>query len=269
MIGESLVDAYLERIGAERPERADSAALRRLQERHVLSVPFENLDYHFDQDTDIVMDERVLDKIVHLRRGGGCYEINPALGLLLEALGYTVSILPAQVHRPDGLGSRQGHLVLRVDLPDGSSWLVDAGFRRNSRRPLRIGLAGPQQDPHGSYELHETAEGLQLDLDGTPLYLVDPRPCRIEDFGPTLWWFRTCPGSPFRQDLFCSLPTIEGRVTLKGNVLTRTERGERTRQVLADDAAVLAAYERYFGFRLDRLPTPPVLPEGSTGVQLD
>ncbi|MFI9778666.1 arylamine N-acetyltransferase [Streptomyces sp. NPDC051956] len=266
MLSDETVDAYLERIGAVRPVRADLGTLVQLHERHVLAVPFENLDYHLDED--IVMDERVVDKIVRRRRGGGCYEINPAFGLLLEALGYTVHILPAQVYRPDGLGSRQGHLVLRVDLTEGS-WLVDAGFRRNSRRPLLLGTPRAQHDPHGVYELTESEAGIDLRLDGAPLYRVDPTPCRIEDFAPTLWWFRTFPGSPFRQDLFCSLPTPTGRVTLKGDVLTRTASGVRTQQVLVDDAAVHAAYKTHFGFGLDRLPTPPVVAPGTTGVQFD
>lgn len=39
------VDAYLARIGADRPVRADIDALRDLQHRHLLAVPFENLSF--------------------------------------------------------------------------------------------------------------------------------------------------------------------------------------------------------------------------------
>ncbi len=262
----AMVDEYLSRIGAARPRRADLDGLRHLQERHVLSVPFENLDYHLGRD--IMLDERVVDKIVRARRGGGCYELNPSFGFLLEALGYRVSILGAQVRRPDGLGSPLGHLVLRVDLEE--SWLVDVGFRKNSRLPLRLDSGDVQPDPHGDYRLTRTPDGaIDLSADGAPLYRVDDRPVRLPDFRPTLWWFRTCPDSPFLSDLFCSLPTTDGRVTLKGDRLTRTRGGERTVEVLPDDEAVRAAYRKYFGFELDELPTPPVVAPGSPGVQLD
>ncbi|MEU1624302.1 arylamine N-acetyltransferase [Streptomyces sp. NPDC020096] len=262
----AMVDEYLSRIGATRPRRADLDALRALQERHVLSVPFENLDYHLDED--IHLDERVVQKIVRARRGGGCYELNPSFGFLLRTLGYQVSILGAQVRRPDGLGSPLGHLVLRVDLEE--SWLVDVGFRKNSRLPLRIASSDVQPDPHGDYRLTRTDNGaIDVSADGVPLYRVDDRPVRLQDFRPTLWWFRTCPDSPFLQDLFCSMPTTDGRVTLKGDRLTRTSGGERFTEVLPDDDAIRAAYRKYFGFELDELPTAPVAAPGSTGVQLD
>jgi len=253
-VDETLVNDYLNRIGAVRPERPDLAGLARLQERQIMTVPFENLDYHLGEP--IHMDERVLEKIVYRRRGGGCYETNPALWFLLTALGYDAVILPGQVFR-ERLGAPMCHLALRVDL-DGERWLVDTGFGRNSLRPLRFDDRGPQQDPHGEYQIVDVPDGgIELRRSGRPLYRLDDRPCRLEDFRPTLWWWRTCPDSPFMQDLFCSLPTVDGRVTLKGDQLTIVANGERTVEELPDDAAVLAAYKKYFGFGLDVVPRRP------------
>ncbi|MDY0812921.1 arylamine N-acetyltransferase family protein [Kitasatospora purpeofusca] len=256
MLDDAMVDAYLARIGAERPERADLAALTHLQERQVLSVPFENLGYHLDEP--IHMDEQVLDKIVRQRRGGGCYEVNPALSFLLTALGYQVEILPGRVHRPGGtLGAALCHLALRVTV-DGEQWLVDTGFGRNSRHPLRLASREVQQDPDGEYRLADVeGGGFDVFLNGKPLYRLEDRPVRIEDFRPTLWWYRTAPESPFMQDVFCSLRTEDGRITLKGNQLSTVAGGERGTQEFGTDAAVLEAYKTYFGFSLDRLPDQP------------
>ncbi|MFI2431536.1 arylamine N-acetyltransferase [Streptomyces sp. NPDC018693] len=257
VLTDAQVAAYLDRIGADRPEKPDLEALRRIQERHCLTVPFENLDYHLD--TDIHMDERAVDKIVYRRRGGGCYEVNPALGLLLRSLGYEVEILPGQVYRPEGPGPFLGHLALRVRL-EGFDWLVDAGFGRNSRHPLRFDVTEPQSDPHGTYEVRPDDEfgGHEVLLNGRPLYRLGDRTVRIADFAPTLWWWRTAPESPFLQDLFCSLPTEDGgRITLKGNQLTVAGADGRTTVELADDEAVLAAYREHFGITLDRLPRQP------------
>ncbi|MFI5619659.1 arylamine N-acetyltransferase [Streptomyces sp. NPDC051567] len=267
MIPDVLVTAYLARIGASRPAAADLAALAELTERHVLTVPFENLDYHLGQE--IHLDERIVDKIVHQGRGGGCYEVNPAFGMLLEALGYQVDILAARVHRPGGLGAPLGHLVLRVTV-DEAAYLVDVGFRRNARRPLLLGAGEVQYDPQGAYHFGAERQGEHdLFLDGAPLYRVDVRARELGEFRPSLWWFRTCPDSPFLQDVFCSLPTVEGRVTLKGNVLTRRVHGELLQEELADDNAVFDAYHKYFGLALDRLPDEPVRPEGSPGVAVE
>ncbi|WP_318275122.1 arylamine N-acetyltransferase family protein [Streptomyces pharetrae] len=264
-LDEARVDAYLARIGAERPEKPDLDALRLLQERHCLTVPFENLDYHLD--ADIHMDERAVAKVVEQRRGGGCYEVNPAFALLLRALGYAVEILPGQVYRPEGPGPFLGHLALRVRV-DEVDWLVDVGFGRNSRRPLRFDATGPQEDPHGTYEVRPNEEfgGHEVHLNGRPLYRVGERPVRVADFAPTLWWWRTAPESPFLQDLFCSLPTEDGgRVTLKGDRLTTVTPEGRGTEELPDEEAVLAAYREHFGIVLDRLPKDP---SGSARIQL-
>ncbi|MGA5701778.1 arylamine N-acetyltransferase family protein [Peterkaempfera bronchialis] len=266
MLDDTLVDAYLSRIGAQRPERADLDALRQLQERHVLSVPFENLGYHLGEP--VHMDERVLDKIVRQHRGGGCYEVNPAFSFLLEALGFRTAILPGRVHRPGGqLGAALCHLALRVTL-DGQDWLVDVGFGRNSRHPLRLDSREVQQDPDGEYQLLDAEDGsIDVLLDGRPLYRLDDRPVRLEDFGPTLWWYRTAPESPFLQDVFCSLRTEDGRITLKGNRLSTVAGRERGSEEFADDSAVLAAYKTHFGFSLDRLPSEPTAAGATAGVQ--
>ena len=265
---DTTVDAYLDRIGAERPERPDLTGLRRLCERHVLSVPFENLSYHLGED--VYMDERVLSKIVRDRRGGGCYELNPAFGMLLTALGYEVEILPGRVYRPGGvLGPAMCHLALRVRV-GAEPWLVDVGFGRNSRLPLQMDSRTPQTDPDGTYLLRDAEEGgIDVLLEEAGLYQVDDRPCRIEDFAPALWWWRTCPDSPFLQDVFCSQRTADGRVTLKGDSLTVAAAGERTRTRLPDDAAILAAYESHFGFVLDRVPPQPETSSGVVGAQVE
>lgn len=259
------VDEYLDRIGADRPDRIDIDALRHLQERHVLSVPFENLDYHLNRP--IHLDENVLNKIVGERRGGGCYENNPAFAQLLRVLGFHVEIRPGRVHFPDGPGPLLCHLVLTVHLE--RTWLVDVGFGRNSRRPLLLDSRDVQPDPHGDYRLVTANDGgLDVLLDGKPLYRVDDRPVTMDDFRPTLWWYRTCAESPFLQDLFCSMPTEDGRVTLKGRRLTRIVGDARHVEELTDDGAVLDAYQKYFGIVLDRLPAEPSRQPGTVGVRL-
>ncbi|MEU7553468.1 arylamine N-acetyltransferase [Streptomyces sp. NPDC044571] len=252
MLDEAEVAEYLDRIGAKKPDTADLEGLRHLQERHVLSVPFENIDYHLDRT--IHLGEQVVDKIVRGRRGGGCYEVNSAFAVLLASLGYAVEILPGRVYRPDGLGPAMCHLAVRVTV-GGEPWLVDAGFGRNSRHPLRLTTSDVQRDPHGEYRISRAqGGGHDVELDGRPLYRLDDRPCRLDDFGPTLWWWRTSPDSPFLQELFCSMPLADGRVTLKNNRLVRVEGGVRTIEKLDGEEAVLAAYRTHFGMMLDELP---------------
>ncbi|MDI2130064.1 arylamine N-acetyltransferase family protein [Yinghuangia seranimata] len=250
------VDAYLRRIGAERPARPDGAALRELHARHLRAVPFENLAIHLGDGVSLDED-RLYGKIVVDRRGGFCYELNGTFALLLTALGYDVELLAARVHGRDGLGPPYDHLALRVTAPgEDAVWLADVGFGRHSEYPLRFDMRGEQADPGGVFEIRDAPDGdLDVLLDGTPEYRMETRPRRLGDFEATCWWQCTSPKAHFTRSLVCSLPVDGGRITLSGRTLVTTDATGRHERELGDDAEVLAAYRDLFGISLDRVPT--------------
>jgi N-hydroxyarylamine O-acetyltransferase len=250
------VDAYLARLGVAWPAAADLATLRHLQERHLATVPFENLSIHLGEP--VVLDEEALaDKIVERRRGGFCYELNGLFAALLRELGYPASLHAAQVFRPDGtLGPPLDHAAIIVSLDE--PWLVDVGFGRFSRHPLRLSGVDAQSDPDGEFLLLDAPHGdVDVVLDGKPQYRLERRPRPLSDFVPMAWWQTTSPESHFTKSLTCSRPTSQGRVTLSGNRLIETVDGVRHEVVLPSEAAIRMAYRVYFGLPLTRLPTPP------------
>jgi N-hydroxyarylamine O-acetyltransferase len=250
------VDAYLRRIGARRPPHLDLGGLTDLQERHLDTVPFENLSIHLGEP--IVLEVKALvDKIVRRKRGGFCYELNGAFDALLTALGFDVTMMAARVYDADGcLGPPYDHLVLSVDLDE--PFLADVGFGAFSRRPLRLAAREDQLDPSGRFRIVEADHGdLDVLVDGGPASRIEVRPRELADFRATCWWQQTSPESHFSQSLTCSLPTPSGRVTLSGDRLILSEDGRRTEKKLGSEAEILDAYDRYFGIRLSRLPTDP------------
>ncbi len=247
------VAAYLDRIGAVRPLRADGEALRELQLRHLHAVPFENLSIHLGEE--IALEERALhDKVVARRRGGFCYELNGLFAALLRALGFEVTLLAARANGRDGLGPLFDHLTLRVDAPE--PYLADVGFGRFSQHPIRLDATAEQADPEGVFQVLETAEG-DLDVlgDGELQYRVERRARALADFEPTCWWHRTSPRSHFTRSLVCSRLRDGGRVTLSERTLIETAGSGRRERQLATDAEVLAAYRDHFGMVLDRVPS--------------
>lgn len=241
------VDAYLKRIGADRPSRVDVAALRELQERHLATVPFENLDVILGVPIELDED-RLLAKVIG-GRGGYCYELNTAFGALLRALGAEVTLLGAAVYGPDGLGPPFDHLALRVDLD--SPWLVDVGFGRHSLHPLRLDSRTDQPDPGGTFRLVEAGGDLDVVKDDAPQYRLEPHARVLADFAPTNWWQQTWPGSHFRRGAVASLQTAAGQVTVAGRTLIRTSAAGRTETALHSDAEVVAAYREHLGIELD------------------
>ncbi|MBF6329707.1 arylamine N-acetyltransferase family protein [Nocardia transvalensis] len=248
-----LVLEYLRRIGVKGPVRPDIDTLRELHRRHLEAVPFENLSIHLGER--IVLDEKLLvDKIVLRRRGGFCYELNGAFGALLSSLGYRATRLASGVFDDGHVRPPFDHLVVRVDLD--RPWLVDVGFGRNARYPLRLDSTDEQPDPDGVFRVVPVDDGsgdLDLLCDGQRLYRIETRPRRLIDFEPFCWYHQTSPDSPFTGDLVCSRATPTGRITLSDRTLTRTENGQQAKQTLTDDETS-AAYRELFGIELDRLP---------------
>ncbi|MEU6080854.1 arylamine N-acetyltransferase [Streptomyces sp. NPDC047108] len=250
-------DAYLRRIGATPPARADDDALRELQLHHLRSVPFENLSIHLGQE--IVLEETSLvDKVVRDRRGGFCYELNGAFAALLTALGWSVTLLAARVFtEPGHVGPPYDHMTLRVESPDGGEpWLADVGFGDHSHHPLRFADRGDQADPSGTFRIVEAPDGdLDVLKDGEPQFRLDTRPRELGDFEATCWWHRTSPKSHFTRSLVCSRLTEDGgRITLSGRKLVTTTADGRRKEELTTDDDVLSAYRSHFGIELRQVP---------------
>src|SRR5467141_2221875 len=94
-------EAYLERIGYRGPTRPSLNVLRGLHRRHLLSIPFENLDIQLHRP--IILSEAAFhDKIIKHHHGGFCYELNGLFANLLEEMGFKVSMLSARVARKSG-----------------------------------------------------------------------------------------------------------------------------------------------------------------------
>jgi N-hydroxyarylamine O-acetyltransferase len=260
VLSDDMLAAYLTRIGVTEPLALDAGALRGLHRAHLLAVPFENLSIHLGEP--ISLDEAdLMDKIVSRRRGGFCYELNGAFACLLDRLGAQVRRVAARVYGSSdgGFGPPFDHLALLVALPDGTGpWLADVGFGSHSTYPLLAETRAEQADPAGRFLVTGSPDGdLDVVKNGQPQYRVELRERGLDDFVPTCWWQQTSPRSHFTRSLICSRLTDDGRISISGRRLIRTVAGQQTEQNLADDQAVLTAYQDHFGIELSRVPSQP------------
>lgn len=93
------IRAYLSRIGFHGPLDGSANTLAALQEAHVHSVPYENLDILRGIPLSLEIPD-LFRKIVKNRRGGYCFELNGLFAWLLECLGLSGS----PVHVPLSAG---------------------------------------------------------------------------------------------------------------------------------------------------------------------
>jgi N-hydroxyarylamine O-acetyltransferase len=247
------VRAYLHRIGYDGALAPTVRTLRGLHHRHVLSVPFENLD--IGRGKEIVLDvERFVAKIVRERRGGFCYELNGAFAALLDSLGFRVTLLSARVANEQGaLSPEFDHLALRVDLE--VPWLADVGFGDSFLEPLRLASEIEQSDAAGSFRLIEAGDRWRVErcsADGAwrVQYDFSLAPRQLAEFAARCRYHQTSPDSHFTRNRICSLATPDGRVTLSGRRLIVTSQGRKQGQELETEADWHAALRKQFGIVL-------------------
>jgi N-hydroxyarylamine O-acetyltransferase len=231
------VTAYLRHLGLERRERPSLPFLTRLQRRHLLRVPFENLDIFWGNPIPLDV-QHAFGKVMEHRRGGFCYELNALFASLLTALGFEVSLLSARVWRKvaHAWGPEFDHLSLAVRLDQ--SYLVDVGFGDCFRAPMPLASA-VQSDISGRYRLVQDESPEELVLEHAaqkhwrPLYRVSREPRLLSSFAAMNAWQQTSPDSPFTGHAVFTLARPWGRLTLTDRHLVETRQGRIHRQRLA------------------------------------
>jgi N-hydroxyarylamine O-acetyltransferase len=247
------VPAYLARISYNGSLEPTAETLRTLHLAHLYAVPFENLDIHLGRK--ITCDEsRFFHKIVAMRRGGFCYELNGAFASLLRELGFRVTLLSARVAREDGTASPDfDHLALRVDLDQ--PWLADVGFGDSFLEPLRLTPEIEQEQKRARFRIAAVGDVMivqrQLPQENwKSQYRFTLRPHRLEDFEPRCQFQQTSPDSHFTRQRLCTLPTADGRITLSDLKLIRTTTQGREERELQNEDEWRAALLEHFGVRL-------------------
>ncbi len=248
------VKAYLERIGYDGPVAVSAETLRALQVAHLRAVPFENLSIHAGEPV-VLEDAALYDKIVRRRRGGFCYEVNGLFAALLGALGFDVSMLSAEVAKPDGTFSPDfSHMTLLVTLE--RRWLADVGFGDSFLEPLLSDERGEQRQGRRSYRI--LPEGRRLTLwqrerggEWEPQYRFGLEPRAYADYAEMCRFHQTSPESHFTRGRVCTRTTERGRITLSElRLITTAEDGERLERALASEEEYAAALGEHFGIRM-------------------
>ena len=254
---EMSVERYLDRIGCRGDRRPTVGVLHDLHRRHMLSVPFENLDIRFGKP--IVLDQKSFyTKIVETHRGGYCYELNGCFAWLLNNLGFRVSILSARVaSRRGGFSPEFDHMTLLVRLEE--RWLVDVGFGDSFTEPKRIDNEDAQKDDRHFYKI-TSRKGAQMlvsrrpEKDGSwePQYSFTLQPHNLGEFAARNHWQQTSRKSHFTQGRLISQLTQSGRVTLTDQKLILTRNGRRVERPVMSSEEFDKLLAKHFRLRISR-----------------
>ena len=255
--------AYLTRIQYFEPTKPDVQTLQGLQNAHMLTVPFENLDIGLKRP--IRLDRQSLwNKIVVQHRGGFCYEVNGLFGWLLEETGFEVTYLNARDYHPedDSFGIDFDHLVLLVRVSDEPiRWLVDVGWGDTFTRPLDIDAPDWQEQGLRAYRLEPFRSGYQLwqrgyhgEVERQYYFDLTPRQFPAE-YEATCLYHQTSPASIFTRERIISRLTEDGRVSLDSSRLIVTKNGKRSERPFENENEFHAFLKQYFDITLQQEQT--------------
>jgi N-hydroxyarylamine O-acetyltransferase len=255
------VDDYLARIGASAVGPPSAEALADLQARHLERVVFENLEIQRGRPTTVDYAESA-ERIVKRGRGGYCFHLNGAFGLLLEALGYEVSRRRGTVQPPPETapGRLLNHLVVLVHgLPTGANpegtWWAEVGLGDGCIGPLAL-RAGIREDDPYTYELQASPvypggwRLLQGDGDGVGIVDVDTERPEAAEVARAHQRLATSPESRFVRTATLQRRHAGGVDVLRACTLVRVTRAGTQRRLIADEAEWFAAAADVFGLRL-------------------
>ena len=242
---------YLTRLEIPDERPATRETLDFLHDRHLIQVPFENLDIVAGRE--IVLDEAaILEKIVTRRRGGFCYELNTAFAWLLRQTGFEVEILAAEVlGDDDGWGIPFDHMLLGVEV-DGKALIVDVGFGNGFSKPLELdeedevkqhGIAWRvrRDDDHVHVERYDRKR-----LKFRSVYRFTRQPRVLADFADGCRHHQTSSESPFTRGPLVSAAIPDGRATLHRDRLVLQRGPELREEPIASEEAWRKALQRYF-----------------------
>ncbi|WP_432979509.1 arylamine N-acetyltransferase family protein [Dactylosporangium sp. CA-233914] len=261
-LGVDIQKAYLGRLGvAAEPPSVEGMHL--LVQRHAERVPYETLWIHAGEAWNIDPYESAT-RIALQRRGGYCYHMNGALGLLLSSLGYAVRGHVGGVHGPEGpnAAAMGNHLVLTVEqLPSdtnpGGVWYVDAGLGDALHNPLPL-VAGRHDQPPFQLSLEQAADKSQWHLTHDPSggftgMTWTMAHAHLTDFEAKHHWLSTSPESGFVQVAMAERRDATGVDVIRGLVLSRIGDGARTAEPVARRAEWFDLLADLFDLRLDTM----------------
>ncbi|MBS0446720.1 MAG: arylamine N-acetyltransferase [Proteobacteria bacterium] len=252
--------AYLHRIGYAGETAATLATLAALIDRHVRSIPFENLDVLLGRGVRLDL-AAVQAKLVGARRGGYCFEHCTLMEAVLRRLGYDVVAHTARVTMVSGRAAApRTHMILVVTLPEGR-YVADPGLGGLAPR-MPLPLVDQGDDPPGrpaAWLRREPPYWVMRARRGdapTECWITTLDADRPIDFEVGNHYTATHPASAFRHHLMMRAHVDGGRLTIMNDEMTRWD-GETpgTPRTIADRAELRALVAEMLGVDLPEVAT--------------
>ena len=222
---------YLERIGM-RPEDVSHTYefLKALQQNHICTVPYENLDILNGISIDLSK-EALFEKIVTNRRGGYCFELGGAIAHLLADLGFATKCYFARFLKGENEIPVRRHRVVVTEC-DGKRYVIEVGIGIEApRAPLLLKEGIEQECGNGTFRFSKDAFlGWVLNEktgdQWSPYYAFIEEEQLDIDFIQPSFYCEKHPASPFNKSPMVAIKTPNGRRAINDRDYKVFENGE-------------------------------------------
>ena len=271
------IDDYLQRINGITLRKNSVQNLYKLQNNHLLNVPYENLDIHLYYDYNFEFDrEKIYDKIVKNKRGGLSFELNYLFYWLLNELGYDVHFINCRNYKSETDTWMQwgSHIALIVNMND-SKFLVDVGSIDNYRTPLKFAISTIQFDITGQYNIINcdelintfillkcTTKSYQNENDWIPVYKFSLQPIQFNDLANTFRCFKKIKDGFLSNRSICAIHTESSIIKLVGYELSEIKFANSTEKSRTNSpltkSEVYDAIQNIYGLRIETNKLEPI-----------
>lgn len=219
---------YLNRINYSGELNPTYKLLCELQTKHLLNIPFENLDIHYGNSIELNI-HKIFEKVIKNKRGGFCYELNGLFYELLKSIGFNVIRISARVFKQnEEYGQEFDHLAIIVSI-NKTQYLTDVGFGEFSFHPLKLEFNIISEDQRGKFIIDQL-DNQYLRVNKivkekkNPEYIFKLIPRNFNDFSNRCNFHQTSSQSHFTHKRLISKPYKNGRITISGNTLKIKEK---------------------------------------------
>lgn len=229
--------------------------LKELHFLHTQHIPFENLDPLSGKPVSIELPD-IVQKLVHDKRGGYCFEHNHLFKAVLEQIGFSVTGLSGRVlwnGQVPHLAART-HMLLQVTV-DGRQYIADVGFGSMTlTSPILFQTDIEQTTPHETFRIVRSGDDYVLEVQirnvWVPVYLFYGAEQFPIDYKLANWYVSTHPDSIFLKDRMVARTGAGVRYVLVNNVLSIRHTGKDAEKRELGDDEVNKILQEVFGIEM-------------------
>jgi N-hydroxyarylamine O-acetyltransferase len=249
------LELYFNRINLDVPTDISIDTLADIHFAHASNIAYDMLDVFLGIEPSFDM-QQIGDKLISGRRGGGCTQMNGLLAVVLETLGFSVRRSLSAVSREDGSMNLSTHMVLLVRVDD-EEWICDVGFGyRGFLYPLR--LLHNAQVVQGVHEYRVQRVGTSVwgiqyrrGVQWINLYILRDACYGAHEFVVGQFFNAYSPLSPFKNNLVCARPSLQGGCYLINDVLVSVQQHTRQRRIIRSRHELVDVLDEHFSIELE------------------